>query len=147
MCSSIPIFSSFSHCMMYPLFAWIMDQILKAGPKVFYEGSSDSRDPVVAHFLNRKSLERWFHSCICHCVPVQAAQLELSTAAGSTLSVHPSGRVQAGVCSVSVPNLATRNAANYTKLLSVIRGSGDCLYRSFPYFLFSHLFTLYIYVF
>lgn len=47
-----------------------MDQILKAGPKVFCKGSSDSGDPVVAHFLNRKSLERWFHSCICHCVPV-----------------------------------------------------------------------------
>lgn len=53
MSSSIPIFSSFSHCTAYPLFTWTMepDQILKAGPKVFCKGSGDCMSRSFPYFL------------------------------------------------------------------------------------------------
>lgn len=123
------------------------DQLLKAGPKVFCKGSSDSRDPVGAHFLNGRSLHRWLHSCagqwvlyLCRLGSWSWALLQ-----GALGLCQHSGRVQVGICSVSVPRLATRNAANCTKLSSVICGSGNCMPRSFPYFLFLHLFILYFF--
>lgn len=146
MCSSIPIFSSFSHCTTYPLFPWIRepDQVLKAGPKVFCKGSSDSRDPVVALFLNRK-LDRWFHSCICQCVLYLCRLTSWSWALlqGALGMWQPPVRVQVSVCSVSVASVATRIAANCIKLLSVICGSGDYISRYFPYFLFPQLFIFF----
>lgn len=118
------------------------DQILKAVPKVFCKGSS--RDPAVAHFRNGKSLDRWFHCCVCQCVLYLCRLTSWSWALlqGALAVWQPSVRDQVGVCRVSVPYLATRSAANYTKLLSVC-GSGDCMSRSFPYFLFPHLFWLF----
>lgn len=56
---------------------------------------------------------------------------------------QPPVRVQVSVCSVSVASVATRNAANCIKLLSVICGSGDCISRYFPYFLFPQLFIFF----
>lgn len=72
-------------------------------------------------------------------LPAQTDQLGLTTAAGMR-------QVQPGVCSVPVTSVATRIAANCTELLSVICGSGDCMSKSFPYFIFPHDFILYFFL-
>lgn len=61
-------FSPFHAPSYHPLFPWIMepDEIASSEVlKVVINGSSDSRDLMVSHFLLRKHPDRQFHICLC----------------------------------------------------------------------------------
>lgn len=123
-------FSPFHAPFYHPLFPWIMepDEIASSEVlKVVINGSSDSRDLMVSHFLLRKHPDRQFHTCLCQYLLYQPKG---SVGCPPLPGLGRGAPVPAPVCWTSAPVTAVG-----TELVAAV-----CASAAFPYFMCPYVF-------